>query len=352
MRGRDASRALFLLPGCEIPMPVKFTTIDAHVAGDTVRFLVAGAPSLGGRTMAEKLAWVRKRGERLRRILMLEPRGHSAMHGAWLTEPASPEAYAGLLCMNAAGFPLFSGEAIIAAVTIALENQLIEGAPEELVIETPVGRVKARATWQRSAAGTARIEAVAVESVPALVLFAGAPVQLGARIVRADVAFGGEFYAIVDGESVGIPIDAIRAPQLLSAAREIRRALEQSLDIVHPQDKTWAGIDGVIFTGPPRAAADLRSVTVLDGKLLRRSPGVAGTCALLAVLDAMGLVDGSRLFIHEGLVGTTVGVRVQRRERIGEIRVIVPVVDASAWVTGRHEFEVDDRDPLEPFEIA
>src|SRR5262245_7616670 len=100
----------------------RIKTIDAEVAGEAVRLVVAGGPSVSGRTMAEKLAWLRRHGEDLRRLLMLEPRGHAGMHGALFTEAVTPDARAGVLAMHASGFPLVSGEAIIAAVTLAIEN--------------------------------------------------------------------------------------------------------------------------------------------------------------------------------------------------------------------------------------
>jgi proline racemase len=114
-------------------------TIDAEVAGEAVRLVVSGGPSVPGRTMVEKLHWLRTHGGRLRRMLMLEPRGHAGMHGAMLTEPASPSSHAGLLSMHAAGFPLVSGEGIIGAVTIALERKLIDGVDGDVLVDTPPG---------------------------------------------------------------------------------------------------------------------------------------------------------------------------------------------------------------------
>jgi proline racemase len=156
----------------------------------------------------------------------------------------------------------------------------------------------------------------------------------------------------VDGEGVGIPIDSAHAPQLIDAAGEITHAIEHSLVVIHPAETTLTGLHGVIFTGPARTAADLRSATVLQTKVLKRSPGVAGTCALLAVLDAMGLVDAARPFTHEGLVETILRARVIRRDAAGDVPTVVSRVEGSAWVTGRHEFEADDADPVKPFEIG
>jgi proline racemase len=155
-----------------------------------------------------------------------------------------------------------------------------------------------------------------------------------------DVAFGGEFYAIVDSESVGVAIDAAHAPQLVRAGIEISAALKASNDV-----------QGTIFTGPARGSADLRTATVLEGGILKRSPGAGGTCALLAVLDAMGLLEINQVFTHEGVVGTTLKGRVLSRQPATDDKpaLIVPMVEGTAWHTGRSEFQVDDQDQLGPF---
>jgi proline racemase len=326
-------------------MTKKFSTIDAHVAGEAVRLLVDGAPSVSGRTMQDKLARMRKHADAVRRCLMLEPRGHAGMHGALLTEPVSARAHAGLLFMHAAGFPAFSGESVIAAVTIALEQKLIHAESEELLLDTPAGLVRARPRYVRD-----RIESVTVTGVPSFVLSGGVGVQVGTRAVRVDLAFGGELYAIVDSESVGIPIDAAHAAQVVRAGMEIRHAL-----------KTPNEIQGAIFTGPPRGSADLRSATVLygepgrpvDGGVLKRSPGVAGTCALMAVLDVMGLLLDDQTFTHEGLLGTMLKGRVLGRQPSAgdDIASVTPAVEGTAFITGRHEFQSDDDDPVAPFAI-
>jgi proline racemase len=307
------------------------STIDAHVAGEPVRLLVGGAPAVAGRTMGEKLAWLRSHGQRLRRRLMLEPRGHAAMHGALLTEPVSPGSHAGILSMHAGGFPELSGESVIAAATIALENRLIEGEAAQLIFDTPAGAVRAHPHLSRAG----RVERVALTNVPSFVFSGGGTIRLGKRALSVDIAFAGEFYAIVDGENAGLPVDGTHAAQLIAAAADIRLALEET-----------KAVNGVIFTAPPRGEADLRSATVLEGGILRRSPGLTGTCALLAVLDAMGLVAGDQTFTHEGVIGTTLKARVLSRHTADDIPRVVPVVEATAWITGRHEFEVDERDPL------
>jgi proline racemase len=310
-------------------------TIDAEVAGEAVRLIVSGGPSVSGRTMAEKLTWLRKHGGALRRLLMLEPRGHSGMHGAMLTEPASPHAHAGVLSMHAAGFPLVSGEGIVGAVTIALEHKLIHGTDEHVLIDTPVGLFR---TYSKAA--PAHVSRVAVTGVPSFVHTAGLPLRIGSRNISVDIAFGGQFYAIADSEAIGISVDMANAAALVRMGREIKEAVDSTLNIRHAIDGRVKGIHGTIFTGAPRAVADLRSATVLDGEVLRRSPGVTGTAAIMAVLDAMGLLSEGHQFIHEGIIGTTLHGSVVSRHA-GDTPSIKPLIEASASITGFHEFVCD-----------
>jgi proline racemase len=324
----------------------RFSTIDAHVAGETVRLLVEGAPEVAGRSMADKRARMMKHAAPLRRALMLEPRGHSGMQGAMLTAPVSATAHAGLLFMNAGGFPLVSGEGVIAAVTIAIEEGIIHADAEELSIDTPAGVLIAR-PHRTAVRGKARVESVAVTGLQGYVQSAALPVLFGGRTVPVDVAFGGELYAIVDGEAVGTAVDSEHAPELLRAGTRLKQAVEAALHVSHP---TAGTIHGVIFTAPARGGGDLRTATVLEGGVLRRSPGVTGTVALMAVLDAMGVLEDQTV-THEGLIGTSLPSSVLHRHTVSGVPTVVPVVQGSAWITGRHAFELDDDDPLPAFEM-
>lgn len=310
----------------------RIKTIDAEVAGEALRLIVDGAPSVPGRTMAEKLKWLRRHGEPLRRLLMLEPRGHAGMHGALLTEPGSPHAHAGLLSMHSAGFPLMSGEAIMGAVTIALEHRLIQGVEGEVLIDTPVGLVRA------SSRTAGRVSDVALTGVPSFVHSAGLVLKIGTRRITVDIAFGGHFYAIADSEAIGISIDIANAAALIRMGREITDAVDSTVHVQHLVDGGIKHIHGTIFTGAARGAADLRSATVLGGEVLRRSPGVTSTAALMAVLDAMGLLGDDRRFTHEGVLGTTLQGGVVQRSKIGDASAIVPAIEGSTSITGFHEF--------------
>lgn len=308
-------------------------TIDAEVAGEAVRLIVDGAPTVPGRTMREKLKWLSRHGDSLRRLLMLEPRGHAGMHGAMFTEPTSPQAHAGLLSMHAAGFPLVSGDGIIGAVTIALQHNLIQGVQDDVRVDTPVGLFSAS---PRTTSG--RMTGVAVTGIPSFVHSAGLPLKIGSRHIMVDIAFGGQFYAIADSEAIGIPIDIANASALIRMGHEITDAIESTVHVQHPVDAGAKDVQGTIFTGASRGTGDLRSATVLGREVLRRSPGVTGTAAVMAVLDAMGLLTDDRPFTHEGVLGTTLQGSVARRQQMGDMATITPVIEGSASVTGFHEF--------------
>jgi proline racemase len=172
-------------------------------------------------------------------------------------------------------------------------------------------------------------------------------VKLPSRQLRADVAFGGAFYAIVDSEAVGLPIDVAHLPELRRVGMEIKKAIETSVAIEHPLEPALRGIYGTIFTGPARDdRADLKNVTIFADAEVDRSPCGTGTCAVMAVIDAMGLLAEDKPFVHESLIGTRFQGRVASRTLVGEHQAIVPVIEGSAWITGEHTFLVDDTDPL------
>ena len=344
---------------------ITLKTIDAHAAGEPLRLIVDGIPSPRGKTMLAKREWVRAHADHLRRALMLEPRGHADMYGAILTEPVSPGSHAGVLFMHNEGYSTMCGHGIIAVTTIALERGLIMTGPAALrsaqqteagdgttiVYDSPAGVIRARARLRAGGAGEAgragRVESVAFVNVPSFVLHGGLTVTLASRQIRADVAFGGAFYAIVDSEAAGLPIDAAHLPELRRVGMEIKHAIEAAHTIVHPLDAGLTGIYGTIFTGPPSdESADLRNVTIFADAEVDRSPCGTGTAAVMAVIDAMGLLGSDKPFVHESLIGTRFSGRVASRMQVGEHEAIVPEIEGSAWITGEHTFQVDEDDPL------
>lgn len=294
--------------------------------------------------MHDKREWANRHADDIRRALVLEPRGHAHLSGAVLTEPVSLAAHAGLLFFHNDGYSAMSGHGVIAVATIAIERGLIMpgGDGTAIVFDTPAGTVRAIATVERS-----KVERVRFTNVPAFVLHAGVPVQLGPRHLRADVAYGGAFYAIVDAEAAGLSIDIAHVPELRRAGLAIREAAERAVTIAHPSQPAPTGLDGTIFTGPPHdGSADLRNAVVFADGAVDRSPGGTGTSAVMAVIDAMGLLEEERPFVHESLLGTRFSGRVSGRTLVGDYPALVTDIEGSAWIIGEHTFILDERDPL------
>src|SRR6185436_10737269 len=204
-------------------------TVDAHVGGQTLRLIVDGVPRPSGRTMRDKRAWLRRRADGIRRAVVLEPRGHADLVAAVLTEPVSPEAHAGILFMDGSGFPSISGHGIIAAATIAVARDLFvsrdaAGADVRIAFDTPAGVVHT-VVHAEGQGSERRIHSVLFNNVPAFVQAAAHPVRVGTRELRVDVAFAGLFYAIVDTEATGVPLQAERLHDLRRLGIELQSTL-------------------------------------------------------------------------------------------------------------------------------
>lgn len=296
--------------------------------------------------MLEKRAWALAEQDDLRQILMREPRGHVDMYGALLTVPERADSDVGVLFMHNEGYSTMCGHGIIAVTTIAFERQLVthaDGRPT-LVFDAPAGQIRAKADLVRHGDAT-RVRSVSFINVPSFVLVAGLPVSVGGRELRVDVAFGGAFYAVVDAESAGLAVLPSHLQELKTVGMLIAREVERLIPVVHPLEPGLTGIYGTIFTGPPSTEhAHLRNVTIFADHEVDRSPCGTGTCAVLAVLDAMGLVDESLPFIHESIVGSTFSARVTTRTQVGDIPAIIPELTGAASITGDHTFVVEEGD--------
>lgn len=330
---------------------MRILAIDAHVGGQPLRLIVEGAPPGNARPPAALRKWLQSRCDHVRRGVVLEPRGHRDMTAGLLTAPASPGAHAGMVFMDAHGYPDVSGHGVMAGAAIAIERGLLTcadvGEPEvRLLFETPAGEVHARARIEHR--GTTRhVDTVSLTNVPAFVYRAGHPLRLGAREVRVDIAYAGAFFAIVDTEAVGVPLTTKALPDLRRVGVDLLDALHAGDAVAHPVLQTVRDVSGVIFTGPPHdPEAHLRNVTITRGGIADRSACVIGTSAVMAVLDAMGLLSDDQPFVHEGLSGSLLRGRLLRHTRVGDRPALVTEIEGSVWITGEHTFLFDDDDPL------
>jgi proline racemase len=314
-------------------------SFEYHVGGQPVRVIVEGVPAPNGRTQVEKAAWFARHADRYRRGIVLAPRGHADMSAVLLTEPSSAAAHAGLVFLDGGGYPRFAMQGVFAAAAAAVEHGLIfagaDGEPRFL-FDTPAGAVTAHVSGD-----------VRVHGVPAFVHTAGVPVALPSRTIPVDVAFAGEFFALVDGEAAGVPLDVAHVPELRRLAPVICGALNRTVSILHPLDRTIEGVAGVVFSGPPHAAdVHLRTVLVTADGAVDWSPAGSATSAVMAVLDAMGLVGDPPSFTHEGLSGAQMTGRVVSRGTVEDWPTIVVEVASRAWPTGEQAWVLDHEDPF------
>jgi proline racemase len=302
--------------------------------------------------MTAKQHWLQRHADRLRAAVFREPRGHRDLCGAVLTEPVSTGAHTGVVFMDGERYRSMSGHGIIAATTIALERGIVVpgGDGRAIVFDTAAGTVRARPRPAPEPSGSdpngsVRVASVSFTNVPSFVLLPGVEVKAGARLVRVDVAYGGEYLAIVDSESAGLSIDAAHLPELRRVGEAIRHAVAPMMPL---PGRTGDGeLAGTVFIGPARSSgADLRSVRIFEGGGVDRSPSGSGTSAIMAVIDAMGMLTEERPFVCESLIGTRFEGRVAARRAIGEREAIVPEIEGSAWITGEHLFVFDADDPL------
>jgi trans-L-3-hydroxyproline dehydratase len=339
-------------------------TVDAHVGGQPVRVIVDGWPGPGGKTMAARCDWLRRKADQLRRASLLPPRGHQELRGVLMTEPIDPGSHAGVVTMDADGYPPMSGHALMALATVAVERQLLfsrqvgrgsrpesgrdaaDGNDIRLTFDTAAGAIPVRARVALQGAA-ARVDGVTVTMPPAWVHTASQLVRVGARELRVDLAFGGLFHAIVDTEAVGVPLHPSRIPELSRLAVALCQSLDAAVRVTHPVHAAVTGIAGVIFTGPPQdPEAHLRNVSVTAGGRVNWSPGGTTTAAVMAVLDAMGMLPEDQPFVHEGLAGTLFRGRAARRTLVADTPALVAEVEGSAWITGEHTLLLDEDDPL------
>ena len=323
----------------------KITTIDLHTAGEPFRVIVSGAPELPGNTILAKRRWAQQHLETLRRALMWEPRGHADMYGGLVTPPVSTAADLAVLFLHNDGYSTMCGHGIIALATLAVETGMVEVAEPEtrIGIDTPAGFVEA---WVRVDAGKAG--RVRFRNVPSFVAALDQQVDapdLGT--VSYDLAFGGAFYAYVDASSVDLACDPRDVGRAIEKGRAIKSAITASVKIEHPFAPDLGFLYGVVFTGPPaQSSSHSRNVCIFADGEVDRSPTGTSVSARLALHHARGEIETGQRIVIESVIGTRFGGTVAEASRYGSHDAVIPEIDGSAFITGRHEFLIDPADPL------
>ena len=324
--------------------PLVITAIDYHTAGEPFRIVTGGVGPIPGRTMLEKRRYARERLDRVRQLLVYEPRGHADMYGCFVTDPVDGGAHLGVLFFHNEGYSTACGHGTIALATAALETGMLPLAePEtELVLDVPSGRLPLVA---RVADG--RVESVRFRNVPAFVHALGLTAETGRGVVTTDVAYGGAFYAFVDAADLGLAVEPDALPEFIALGREIKRSLEEAHEIAHPLEPELRGIYGVVFLqAEGREPLRERNVAIFADGEVDRSPCGSATSARVALLAAREELARAEPFLNASIIGTEFEASWVQEAEVAGLPAFVTEVGGSAHLTGFHHFVLEPDDPV------
>jgi proline racemase len=321
-----------------------FSAVDSHTEGMPTRVVTGGVGPIPGASMLERKIHFEEHLDHLRLLLMREPRGHGAMSGAILQPPLAEGADWGVLFIEVSGCLPMCGHGTIGVATVLVETGMVEvSEPETLVrLDTPAGLVEARVALEGG-----RARSVSLRNVPSFLLGAGRRAQVNGGTLDYDMAFGGNFYALLPAESAGLTVDPARSSELIETGLELMDAINRSEPPVHPADERIAGCRHVVFTAPGEDGPhSQRSATSIHPGWLDRSPCGTGTSAKLAQLHARGELGVGDEFVNRSVIGTRFGARIVAETEVAGLPAVVPEITGRAWITGMAQYVLDPEDPF------
>ncbi|MEU9163123.1 proline racemase family protein [Streptomyces sp. NPDC048424] len=322
-----------------------YHAVDSHTEGMPTRVITGGVGVIPGATMAEKRLHFIEHTDHVRTLLMYEPRGHSAMSGAILQPPTRPDADFGVLYIEVSGLLPMCGHGTIGVATVLVETGMVPVVEPVTTVrlDTPAGLVSVDVRVEDGAA-----TAVTLTNVPSfsvgLDLKADVP---GFGTVTYDLAYGGNFYAFVELDALGLPFDRARKDDLLAAGLAVMDAINAGDDRpVHPENPSIAGVKHVYLAAPGSDARRSRHAMAIHPGWFDRSPCGTGTSARMAQLHARGLLELGADFVNESFIGTEFTGRLVAETTVGGLPAVVPTVTGRAWITGTAQYFLDPADPF------
>ncbi len=319
-----------------------FHCIDGHTAGNPVRLITQGAPDLRGATMSERRQDFLARFDWIRTGLMFEPRGHDMMSGGFHYPPTRAEADIGILFIETSGCLPMCGHGTIGIVTFGIENGLIKPRqPGRFIAEVPAGLIEL--TYVQDGA---RVKSVRIKNVPSYCAAQGIKIDVpNFGPLTVDIAYGGNYYAIVEPQGAYKGLDGLGAAHILQFSPIIRRLVREKIEPVHPLDPTIKGVSHVLWADAPKSpGAHGRNAVFYGDRAIDRSPCGTGTSARLAHLHAKGKLKIGDTFIHESYIQSRFTGRIEAETKLGPHTAIIPSIEGSAIATGRNEIWLDDED--------
>lgn len=320
----------------------RFFCIDAHTCGNPVRLVAGGGPVLSGTNMMEKRLDFLERYDWIRKSLMFEPRGHDMMSGSILYPPSDPDNDIGVLFIETSGCLPMCGHGLIGTITIGVEEGYIRPKnPPFINVETPAGLVRVQYKTENN-----KVTSVRLTNVPSFLYADQIDIQsdvLGP--LKADIAFGGNFYAIIDPQPGFQGLEYYKAEELISMSRAIRQYINEHYTIKHPEKSEITGCSHVMWTGRPLDNnSTARNAVFYGEKAIDRSPCGTGTSARMAQWHAKGLLQVGQPFIHESYIGSTFTGNIESETKVGGLSAIIPSIEGWAKIYGYNTILVDPED--------
>jgi len=331
-------------------MKKTFFCIDSHTCGCPVRLVAGGGPFLNGNSMMERRLHFMQEYDWIRLGLMFEPRGHDMMSGSILYPPIDDQNDVGVLYIETSGCLPMCGHGTIGTVTIAIEEGLVKPkVPGKLRLETPAGLVLVDYKQEGE-----KVTSVKLTNVKSFLykeaLLVNCP-DLGD--IYVDVAYGGNFYGIIDPQPNFRDISNFTAAQLIHYGKIIRRLLNEKYEFIHPEDPNIHGLSHIQWTGKPtKSNSSGRNAVLVGENALDRSPCGTGTSARMAQWFAKGKLKAGEEFIHESYIGSQFTGKVEAVTEVNGQSAIIPSVEGWARITGYNTIFIDDQDPYkEGFQV-
>ncbi len=322
-----------------------FSTVDTHTAGEPTRTIIGGMPYIPGKTISEKMLYLKENADWIRQILMYEPRGNEVMSGVVLTQPCTPGADIGVIYIEVGGYLPMCGHDTIGVATMLVETGIIE--PVEpytyITLDTPAGIVKVKVKVENNVA-----KEVTFKNVPVFVFAQDVEVDIPEiGKIKIDISYGGNYYAIVKAKDVGITVKPENAKKIVELGNMIKDEINSQVDVYHPDKPYINEVTHVEFSDEPtQPEATVKNAVVIPPGAIDRSPCGTGTSAKMASLHAKGKLAIGEKFVHESIISTMFKCKILETTNVGDFDAIVPEVTGSAYVTGINTFVIDPEDPI------
>ncbi|MFT8357287.1 MAG: proline racemase family protein [Bifidobacterium aquikefiri] len=326
-------------------------TVESHTQGEPTRIVVSGLEMLHGHSAIAVMRQMERHYDGIRQLLMLEPRGHRNMFGAFLFPPTRPDADIGVVFSHSRGFATMCGHGSIGVATFAVESGLVTGRYEsfeqiydddiDVRLDTPAGLVTAQVHVRDG-----QVANVTLTNVPAFVAEQHVVLRLpDAQLPEVDVtiAFGGNFFALVDADKIGLELEPVNSPKVMDLGMEILQAAREQCNVRHPLADI-SGVNFVEFGSSLQGNRHYQNGVVFGDRQIDRSPCGTGTSAKLATLLNAGKIGVGERAAFSSITGSQFIGEVERTTTVGPYEAVIPRITGKAFTTGFSTFVLDPDD--------